>query len=258
MTRIHARLAAAAFVIVAAALPPAGFSQASPPVDQIEELDEVVVQGKRLMERIVEAENEFYKLFNDVNKDDRYDTHCVYLQMQEGSRIQSRSCIPGFVADAMADWAPYRARCQPPQEMEYGRDGPEFACLDRNNDGRLSLDEASARSELASAFFEIDIEGDRSGDLSGDEFQRAVESRADLAAPAIYIPPTPDAVLMNGTKKWHDHMTAVVNADPKLNEMAAHLGDLYYELARAQRRFDELDAASKPKSGKRSLGPRSR
>jgi hypothetical protein len=233
-------------------------NQASAPLEEIQELDEVFVQGKRLMERIVEAENEFYKLFNAVNSDDRYDTHCVYLQMQEGSRMQSRACIPGFVADALADWAPFKARCQPPLEMEYGRDGPEFACLDRDNNGRLTLQEASAREELAAAFFEIDLAGDRNGDISGDEFQRAVETRADLSAPPVHMPATPDAILMEGTKKWHDHMTAVVNGDARLHEMAAHLGDMYYELSRAQRRFEELDAAAKPKNGKVRLGPRVR
>ncbi len=232
--------------------------QASAPLEEIQELDEVFVQGKRLMEDIVEAENEFYKLFNAVNNDDRYDTHCVYLQMQEGSKMQSRACIPGFVADALADWAPFKARCQPPQEMEYGRDGPEFACLDRDNNGRLTMQEASAREELAAAFFEIDLAGDRNGDISGDEFQQAVETRADLSAPPVHMPATPDAVLLEGTRKWHDHMTAVVNADARLHEMAAQLGDMYYELSRAQRRFDELDAEEKAKKTKARVRPRVR
>jgi hypothetical protein len=257
-------LAAAAMPLVGIAAEPAASgvlplqNQATAPPAEIQELDEVVVQGKRLMERIIEAEGRFYKLFNEINKDDRYDTHCVYLQMQEGSRMQSRACIPGFVADALADWAPFKARCQPPLEMEYGRDGPEFACLDRDNNGRLSLQEASARQELAAAFFEIDMEGDGNGDISGDEFQEAMETRGDLSAPPVHMPATPDLILMEGTKKWSDHMTAVVNSDERLHEMAANLGDMYYELSRTQRRFDELDAAAKPKGGKANLGPRVR
>jgi hypothetical protein len=262
MTRIHVRLAALALIVLAVS--PAGIAadDVQPPAAQenavLEELDEVVVHGKRIMEQIIDAEEEFYKLFNELNKDDRYDTHCVHLQMQGDSRIQSRSCIPGFVADAMADWAPYKARCQPPMEMEYGRDGPEFACLDRNNDGRLSMEEASMRSELASAFFEIDQEGNMDGSLSGEEFTTAMENRTDLSAPAVYMPPTPDAVLVNGTKKWHDHMTAVVKSDPRLHKMADHLGDLYYELGKAQVRFDQLDLEAKKKAAKISLGPRAR
>lgn len=256
--RIQARLAALALIVLTVS--PVGTAaevvQPTPAPESapLEELDEVVVRGKRLMDEIVEAEAEFYKLFNELNKDDRYDTHCVYLQMQGDSRLQNRTCIPGFVADAMADWAPYKARCQPPMESEYGRDGPEFACLDRNNDGRLSMEEASARSELASAFMEIDQEGNGDGSLSGEEFTTAMESRTDLSAPAVYMPPTPDSVLVNGTKKWYDHMTAVVKSDPRLNKMADHLGDLYFELGQAQVRFDELDLAAKKKVTRPSGG----
>jgi hypothetical protein len=273
MTRVNAGLAVSVMALVVSLLSPAGFAaetaapvqpaaSAQPPQAQesapLEELDEIVVRGKRILERIVEAEDVFYKLFNDLNKDDRYDTHCVFLQAQEGSRIQTRSCIPGFVADAMADWAPFRARCQPPQEMKYGIDGPEFACLDRNSDGRLSFEEASAREELGSAFFEIDQEGDKNGSISGQEFIQALESRGDLASPAVYQPPTPDAVLVNGTQKWHDHMTAVVKSDPRLHKMADELGQMYYELSLAQRKFNELDSAEMEKAGKRSKGVRVR
>ncbi len=33
------------------------------------------------MQQIVDAEEDFISLFNDLNKNDKYDTHCVYLQM---------------------------------------------------------------------------------------------------------------------------------------------------------------------------------
>jgi hypothetical protein len=273
MTRVNARLVASVVALVAYLVSPAGLcaegaatvqpEASAPPAaaqdaEPLDELDEVVVQGKRLLERIAEAEEEFYKLFNDLNKDARYDTHCVSLRAVEGSMMQTRACIPGFVADAMADWAPFRARCQPPQEMEYGRDGPEFACLDRNNDGRLSLEEASARDELGSAFFEIDQEGNSNGSIDGDEFIQAMQDRTDLSAPAVYQPPTPDAVLVNGTQKWHDHMTAVVKSDPRLAQMADKLGQMYYDLALAQRRINQIDATVKETAAKRSKGVRVR
>src|SRR5690606_11294923 len=70
------------------------------------ELEEVLVHGKRLQERIVEAEDEFYKLFNQVNKDDDYDTNCALLNLSadSGSRLNSRLCLPVFVAEAIADY----------------------------------------------------------------------------------------------------------------------------------------------------------
>lgn len=220
------------------------------PADHVETLEDVVVRGKHLAQEIDEAENRFFSLFNELNTDDRYDTHCVYLQMTSGSRIQTRACIPGFVADAMADWAPYKARCQPPEEPEYGPGGPEFVCLDRSKDGRLSMDEASARSELVGAFLQYDTDP-TDGYLSTKEFP------VDLPAPSVYQPPPPPLVLMEGSSRWYDHMLEVTNSDPSLKKMADHLGGLYKELSAAQRKYDRLEKEALPKA-KPNPGPRSR
>jgi hypothetical protein len=236
-------LAAALFMVAAVAV-------AQAPAEDTETLEEVVVRGKHLSQEIDEAENRFFGLFNELNTDDRYDTHCVYLQMTSGSRIQTRACIPGFVADAMADWAPYKARCQPPEEPEYGPGGPEFVCLDRSKDGRISMDEASARSELIGAFLQYDTDP-TDGYLSTKEFP------ADLPAPSVYQPPPPPLVLMEGSSKWYDHMMKVTNSDPRLKKMADHLGGLYKELSAAQRKYDSLEKEALPKA-KPNPGPRSR
>jgi hypothetical protein len=231
---------------------------AAPTAKVIEELEEVVVSGRRLKDEIIKAEDKYFALFNEVNKDDRYDTHCVSLQLERDSRMQGRACIPGFVADAMADWAPFKARCQPPQES--GED--EFSCLDRSRDGRISLQEAGARRELEIAFNDLDKEGGGADSyLSRSEFTASCSDcdPALLPSPdAIYMPPTPDAVLMNGSKKWYEHMLGVTNSDPRLKKMADELGAMYEELVAAQIRINELDALSKPNTGKISTGPRGR
>jgi hypothetical protein len=219
----------------------------------LEQLDEVVAHGRQIKDEIERAEEKYFALFNEVNTDDRYDTHCVSLQMQQDSKLQTRACIPGFVADAMADWAPYKARCQPP--VEPGID--EFDCLDRSHDRRLSPQEADARQELGAVFHDLDKDGGPDGYLARNEFNASCSDCSPelLPAPgAIYMPPTPDMVLMNGTKKWYDHMLAVSNSDPRLKEMADHLGDLYHDLTAAQRRVDELDTEIKAKNARRAVG----
>ena len=224
----------------------------------LEELDEVVVHGRQLKEEIIKAEDKYFALFNEVNKDDRYDTHCVSLAMERDSHLQHRACIPGFVADAIADWAPFKARCQPPQE---GAGFDEFSCLDRSKDGRISAQEADARSELAIAFTDLDKDGGADGYISRIEFTASCgdcDPSKIPAADAVYMPPTPDAVLMNGSKKWYQHMLDVTNTDPRLKKMADELGGMYQQLTAAQRRIDELDAQTKPKTGKVSTGPRTR
>lgn len=237
-------------MVFAIAMAAAGqHAQAAAKEEELDELEEVVVQGKNIAEEIVKAETEYYALFNDLNKDDRYDTHCVFLKLETGSSMESRVCIPGFVADAMADWAPFKARCQPP--VEPGQD--EFDCLDRSRNGRISMDEASARIELASEFMTLDA--DQNGSLDRTEFP------LDLPPPtAVYQPPAPEMVLMEGSKRWYDHMMQVTKSDPRLMKMADNLGGLYQDLAATQRRYDKLDTEAKLRNKKdmKGVGPRGR
>jgi hypothetical protein len=231
---------------------------AAPAQEVLDELEEVVVRGKRLKDEIIEAEDKYFALFNEVNKDDRYDTSCVSLQMDRDSRLQHRACIPGFVKDALADWAPFKARCQPPQE---GAGFDEFSCLDRNKDGRISQQESGARGELEIAFTDLDKDGGADGYLTRIEFTASCGDCDPAKIPsavAIYMPPTPDAVLMNGSAKWYQHMLEITRNDPRLKQMADELGGMYERLVAAQRRIDELDAQAKPQTGKVSTGPRGR
>lgn len=237
-------LVATATMAGEAAAPPAG-EVASVPAPTFEELDEIVVKGKRLSEEIEEAEDEFFALFNKINTDDRYDTSCVQVRLDSDSRMQSRACIPGFVADALADWAPFKARCQPPQD---GFD--EFDCLDRNDDRRLTRAEAGARMELEAEFMTLDEDGD--GAITREEWPE------DMSFETPYMPPPPDLVLMEGSKAWYEHMMKVTQGDPRLKKMADNLGGLYQELAATQRRFVEVDAALQKKADLKTVGPRTR
>lgn len=216
---------------------------AAPQVEEVlEELEEITVHGRRLRDRIIEAEDQFYKLYNQINKDDKYDTNCANVPdpRNPGSAIPSRLCLPVFVAEAVADYTAWRMRCQPPME---GFD--EFSCLDRNRDERLSRQEIAARPELDAQMFLLDA--DNSGYLTRDELPE--ESFADTAP---YQPPPPDLVLHEGSDRWARHMMSVIRSDPRLQEMAGKLDQLYYELGQAQRRTRELEA-SLPKDESRAL-----
>lgn len=212
------------------------------------ELDEVVVRGRRVQEAIVEAEDDFYKLYNQVNKNNDYDVNCAYLNNPDsaGSRIKIRMCIPVFVANSMVDYNIWKSKCQPPME-----DFDEFSCLDRNDDNRLSRQEVSARAELEARMFELDADGD--GYLRRDELPEE-----GFAGPPQYMPPSPDLVLMEGTSKWTKHMMEVIRSDPRLSEMAGKLDDLYRELRLTQRRAYDLEEEQKENAKKASFRPRVR
>lgn len=50
---------------------------------------------------------------------------------------------------------------------------PEFSTLDKNRDGGISKEEAQAQSWVASRFGELD--GDKNGKLSSDEYDKAID-----------------------------------------------------------------------------------
>src|SRR5262245_12192161 len=62
----------------AAAEAAAPAEQAKAPIEQVQELDEIVVRGTALRDLIADAEDEFFQAFNKANKDDDFDTSCVY------------------------------------------------------------------------------------------------------------------------------------------------------------------------------------
>lgn len=233
----------------------AGAPASSVPPTQAEvplmELDEVVAVGERLMTRIVRAEDEFYKLYNELNKDDRYDVSCPYLNLQSdtGSRLNSRLCLPGFVADAIADYVAFQVNCE-----------PTFANYDSNRDGRVTRNEAMMNPDLDFQFDQLD----RNGDGSLDQYSefRAFEDWARVNL-NCYRPPPPELVLMEGTDAWYKHMMALTNSDPRLREMAGRLDEMHQELGVVQRRYRDIameaDALKVNRTPNlRSTGPRPR
>ena len=72
----------------------------------VEQLEEVTVEGQRLYQmrqRIVAAEDRFYSLYNELNKNDEFDVHCAN-EAQLGTRLAKRSCRAVFLERAQADY----------------------------------------------------------------------------------------------------------------------------------------------------------
>lgn len=114
----------------------------STPIEELLELDEVVVHGTNLRNRIIKAEDQFYKLYNQLNKDDDYDINCAYIALEQDSRIQDRLCAPGFYADAIVETMQWTERCRGTQDSEgnyvppppcYTPPPPELVLLDRSD-----------------------------------------------------------------------------------------------------------------------------
>ncbi len=66
------------------------------PIEELEQLAEIRVRGKSLAFEISDAEDDFFKLYNKLNKNGSYDISCGYMNFS-GSLIRTRACVPGFL-----------------------------------------------------------------------------------------------------------------------------------------------------------------
>jgi hypothetical protein len=67
-------------------------------------LNEVLVPGTplwKLRQKMVEVEDQFYALYNQVNKDKDFDVHC-HIETPTGRIIKERACRVAFIEDAQA------------------------------------------------------------------------------------------------------------------------------------------------------------
>lgn len=74
-------------------------TEAAAPVEELVELSEVWVRGKKLARRVADAEDRLFRAYNKVNKNNIYDVHCGFLTLQPGSMIMTRTCLPGYISD---------------------------------------------------------------------------------------------------------------------------------------------------------------
>jgi hypothetical protein len=131
----------------------------------VQELEEILVRGKRLRELIAEAEDDFFALYNRLNKDDDYSTSCIYVNTDTDTQIRSRLCIPGFMADALADQVYFQEQCQSPGQDEEGNDYPPPPCY-TPPPPQLVLMERSA--QYANNLMKVIKSDDRLGSMAGN------------------------------------------------------------------------------------------
>jgi hypothetical protein len=105
-THCHARIWPT--VILVPALLCAQVSAAATTADTAtQEIEEVEVVGKRLYQmrqEIIEAEERFFALYNELNKNDDFDVHCRRY-VPTGTHLAQRVCRVEFVVKAQAEEA---------------------------------------------------------------------------------------------------------------------------------------------------------
>src|SRR5262245_42564511 len=81
---------------------------ASPSSMTLEELDEIVLNGKRMEQRMLESEQRFYQRYNMLNARQDFDVTCSYFARTRnssgfGDSSFMQRCVPAFFSDAVEE-----------------------------------------------------------------------------------------------------------------------------------------------------------
>lgn len=95
------RIALLLSVAIAAPLQAATGGPALPPeatpVEELTELAEVRVRGKVVANAVASAENRLFRLYNRLNKNNRYDIHCGDVRVNPDTLALQHVCLPEFL-----------------------------------------------------------------------------------------------------------------------------------------------------------------
>lgn len=74
-----------------------GATAGQAPVAEIQELGDVWVRGKSLSRMIEDAEDDFIRHYNKLNKSRNFDVVCDYVRLSRDSLAMTRTCLPQFL-----------------------------------------------------------------------------------------------------------------------------------------------------------------
>jgi hypothetical protein len=221
-TRIREAPLAAILLSVALTTPAAGAEVSATdslqPVEELVELDEVKVRGRLVRNAVIRTEDLVFRLYNRLNRDNRYDVQCGDLPRTGDSLILRRVCLPEFLGDYANPFrlgpASFGSRAIFDTTPRCGGGNSGVAA----NGNMFSF--ASCPTNLRTSL----------------HTPLAYTSSAD--SPAVASPAA--AISAEKRAEFVQHMSRVLNSDPELKAMAAELADMYREVDRVQAQFVKL------------------
>jgi hypothetical protein len=92
-----AMLLSVALASHAQAAPAPGKVAADTLVEYVQQRDEIRVRGRVQSEDIAAAEDDFFRLYNELNSNDQYDVNCGAMVLDAESMMMDRKCEPRFI-----------------------------------------------------------------------------------------------------------------------------------------------------------------
>lgn len=184
------------------------------PVEQLTELEEVRVRGKLVANAVTTVENRVFRLYNKLNRNNRFDVHCFDMpRLDRDSLALQRICLPEFVGYSAVPVVGYGGYVPPPPFSHYSE--PPMVCGDPCYSPLSFSSPAFSYRNVPMATF------------------TALPTRTPTPTPAPMVPAARRA-------EFADNLLRVINSDPQLYDMAAELAGMYQEMDRVQDRYVKL------------------
>lgn len=199
---------------------PASAADATP-VEELVELNEVWVRGKKLARRVADAEDRLFRLYNKLNKNDIYDVHCGSLALQPGSMIMQRTCLPGYLS-----------------HINYVSAYPAYPF----SEPRVACGTNFSYSSQGCSFGASGSSGHHMSSLAARSAIRVGSSVGRAASEYSSVPPSVLAAYRR--EAYAQNVLDVITSDPRLVEMATEVIGLYREMELVQNRYGKMRGAA--------------
>ncbi|MEO8314484.1 MAG: hypothetical protein ABI645_06775 [Pseudomonadota bacterium] len=223
--------ASAAAAPATPAAPSSATAQAT--AEKLDSLEEIWIRGKRLSEMIEDAEDDFFALYNKLNKDGQYNVFCGQMALNPNSMIMVRACAPGFAVDNFYDSLR--------NTVSYSNDAP-----------------CSGLGRAVVTTYPDPYRREWRGDTIYTSTAYTMSNCPGVGTAAFPQIPV-ELLLMEKRPGYAKNVLKVVGNDPRLLEKARNLGGLYDEMNLTRGRYVKVKDATTPmkrgsKSGRLATG----
>jgi hypothetical protein len=166
------------------------------------------VRGKLVANAVITVENRVFRLYNKLNKNNRFDVHCGDMRLNRDSLALQRTCLPEFVSYNSAPVSPGFYYAPPPPFSHHAAVDCWSSCYPQyytSYPGSTSL-----------------------------RFPRTTTRYTALAV-------TPPAVVSASDRtEYAENVMRVIESDTELLNMAADLVGMYQEMDRVKNHYVKL------------------
>ena len=202
---------------------------AAPSAATLDQLDEIVLNGKRMEQRMLESEQRFYQLYNKLNAREDFDVTCNYEVVNPNSvgigALRTRqSCVPLFFTNAIDDERGMR------RTGACGSSGPSFGLY---GSSRFSFPATPAVTNSFYNAWDGAYSDARTADFSSST--PALSVSTNISPCVVAISERPHLMWLDRRAAFEENLTKIMRSEPQLQALGGQFESLIEESANAQK-----------------------